>query len=781
MGFFKSLGKAFGLVDDVTIEQFDVNNTKIFPEAPDSSNSGVVFNAIMEGEDIVESILFFSAFFSVRANVNQAIHRIEDSTTLTAPSLFGDFTYFNHALVGQTLSDKHNQDCTITKGYLDLVTDIDWVLYWLSKNRYLQLPSRLMPHDTPGVYDWVLDISTIVVDPITSEYTVSVTKDLVTEVLPYSIPAKPTTDSYVVTYYLDSDPTNHSMFVYAYGDGKYPALDNVTESEVGLEAKRYVLPALPLRLNSVNYNTTPSTKSEEIDSIFDSLGINANDILDGIMTDPNVVGHEDVVDHVYYQFGISMWDLTPAGLKYLYTFFQDRYAVQRVTNEIYSLAQTNDHAYNTIRVENGDYAFVFSHAYITYTIYSLAEVDADPQSTINGVYYSDASKFDSNGDLVHPYFASTGNGNFNVGYTAENSAEIDLFLAGNGIPSGESPDPVNADRLQVTRKFNYNEETLVPYKVYEDVAGVLTEVVTVDEVVIDNQQMTYYQITASGLYAYTVQAPKAAFRVKDTQSGVAKLVNFSLADKSDILVPLILDRDLTNNSLTDINTHDVAQLIFTGSYASIYVAEHRVEEVWDIGFIIDIITVVTLVYGGLNSATTFDAWLKKQLTTEALKKFAIQYLIKRVVLEIAKKISPEMALVAAVYLTHTYGTGKGLDYADLKFIDAAELFKDMADMMSNIIEVVVAEGAEEYEKEHQAALEGHNKAMELLADTRKSLGLDDNDEAINLLTVALRSEISPMFADAYLDLNTFGKYELNFIDHEYSYKIEQAVTPDLYA
>ena len=103
------------------------------------------------------------------------------------------------------------------------------------------------------------------------------------EVTSFTIPPKPTGLHYVATFHKDSAPTIPLLFVYKVGDGTYTDLDEPNQDFGGDGSGSLdILPAIPLRINNTNFNATATTKSGQITTLTDKIGLNAPDLISSV-------------------------------------------------------------------------------------------------------------------------------------------------------------------------------------------------------------------------------------------------------------------------------------------------------------------------------------------------------------------------------------------------------------------------------------------------------------------------------------------------------------------
>jgi hypothetical protein len=431
-------------------------------------------------------------------------------------------------------------------------------------------------------------------------YTITVYNDAGVEVvLPYTVPSRPTGMHYISYYYANSAPARQYIFVYQVGTGTYPDLDD-PENPINIDATvLQCMPAIPLRISNDNYTTFPAAKQQQIEDLCKLVSLDAEAVLDSILDDPDVDPGD--LDHIYINFGVRMWDTSQAGMGYLFKIFLNLYPAQGVTKGLYDAAPaSDDKPVNNVIVTTDDYKFLFQFNYVTYEHFTVTEIDADSGSVENGIYYSDMSRF-SGGDLVSPYYVSSGKGTYNVGYKADTLAEVALFLAGSGVVNPGTTTGEATNWMQVTARMRYtltlNDPDgsvssllyLTPDLVYENASGTLQIVPGASEETTSGQSITYYYCDVSGLDAYTVAGPIGALKVVDGDTGNFRMVKFNLGAPDDLMVPFIY------NFVDELSNREMTQLFLAGTHASIYIAHFEIIETSGFGSLLMIVFIIILI------------------------------------------------------------------------------------------------------------------------------------------------------------------------------------------
>lgn len=653
-----------GFSSGQTIEYFEVRNIPLFEDADDGNPLlNVIRRSILTNTDLASDLIYASAFRTLKGNMRTFMQFIENGNYFESfPNIDSYITYIEVIEVADALGTLEGEACTPENTYLRALTEADWVKYWMQENKSYNVgTNEFVATDVPLVTDpattsssfsnnttvstdiqlaiddeiatsdsvvgmeqtWEIDLGNITYNEGDDDYTLSVYNSLNEyAVPPYDVPSRPTQLHYVCFYTVDSNPTVTKLFIYRVGEGTYPNLDNPENAiNIANETLR-VTPAIPLRIDNQNYDAAFSaTKAEQIEELCKLISVDAEAVIDSIMNDPDAVPGN--IDHVYINFGVRMWDTTQVGMQYLYTFFENLFPAQGITQGDYDGTPSGDtKPVNNVIVTAGDYKYLFQFNYITYDYFTLAEIDADSGSIENGIYYSDMSRFNSDGDLVYPYYISSGKGTYNVGYKASTLDEVQDFLDGVGVVNPGTTTGEATNWMQVTERMSYNNPSpvlldadggtsdlifLTPDLIYKNNgSGVLQHVNSASEETTSGQSITYYRASPSGLDAYTVAAPIASLRVEDAESSVFKMVKFGLGARDDLMVPFMYE------FVEDLSNEKVTRLFLASAHISIYLARYEVIKQSGFGFLfmiilIIIIIVVIVVTAGAATPAAFGA------------------------------------------------------------------------------------------------------------------------------------------------------------------------------
>lgn len=810
-----------------TIEYFAVENIPLFEDLKKRDPfKEAVLSAIIKDEDLPTEILYNTVFNSLKATVGKFISHIEQERYFDGfPSIVSRITYIDYEEIDAVLTSLTGVPCTPETSRLGSLSTTAWIQYWLQENRDYDVGENKLIGDFSTVtvdansYSdtvdisypdtdeilieikdnfstsediladtrWSVDFSSVDYDSDLEQYEVEIYND-VGSITTIIVPKKPINMHYTVYYYKDSNPNRIFIFIYLVGSGTYPILDD-PQDPINEDPINYkVFPAIPLRISNTNFTDFTETKKDSIKDTLKILNLDGEQILDSILNEPGA--DPGVIDNIFVNFGVRMWDTSQEGMEYLYKMFQNLYGTQSVTKGSYEATPVNDEKpYNRIEVSTSDYDYIFQFSYITNKFTPLSEIDANTGSIENGIYYSDMSRFNSNNKLAYNYFVSSGKGTYNVGYKASTLAEVDLFMNGNGIvnPGDTSEEAVNwlqvTERLSHTRELreangDISEDTFLdPSLIYENKAGILTKVESAEEETTRGQSITYYECTPEGLNAYTVNAPLAALKVIDGDTGVFKFVRFNLANKKDLIVPLIYA------FISTMSVSALSKLFITGAHVSIYLAKYEV--IKQRGFnllklvvIIAVIVVVTVATCGTGTAAAvaflqsipvvfacsgaagLAVFLGSQLFVLLVKYVAVNLILKYAISAVAKD-NRELAMVLAVAATlaigvHSYKSGAS------NITTTGKAFATGSDLISTVNTVYAENELKEINKLWNEYLKEYTDKMNVLADIQKDMLKTPNGKAMNLINLHTRvitnNVMSPEMYHAYYD----NMVELNF-------------------
>jgi hypothetical protein len=249
-------------------------------------------------------------------------------------------------------------------------------------------------------------------------------------------------------------------------------------------------------------------------------------------------------------------------------------------------------------------------------------------------------------------------------------------------------------------------------------------------------------------------------RVVDAATGVFKMVKFNIANQNDLMVPFSYDlvKDLPNSH--------VSSLFMASAHISLYVAHYEIIEISFWAKLLKIIAVVLFII----AIVTFNPATFK-LDMAFIKKMVTQMIIKKIVVHIASKISPELAFIVGVALQVRWGLAKDMNFDALTFLDFAKLFAGFADILSTVVLVIVEQDLGAIEREKTEGLAKYNAGIEDISEIRKDLRLDANGEYIPWINESVRGTINPMDCSRYLALSVTNFNQIGFADFDYDQKI----------
>lgn len=812
------IAKLLGFEDQI-VEQFDVLNQPLF-DAPDrSSIKNAIEQAIVTNEDIPANILY-SQVFGGKKNVRNFVKHIDDGKYFEGfPQIKANIMFVDYDEVVAVLNTIQGTPCTISKAFLGTLFVVPWIKYWLQENKGYNLTDNTITYNgaiynvdaNNSIYNSATDeyslqfsnpkyttnVTTTYVgthysvdiddrmfmshdvvndnyDDSTLEYALDIsTTSAITPT--YNVPTKATGLHYIVTYAKDSDPLENIYFIYKSGAGTYTNLDNPTLDFGDPTSENIgILPAVPLRINNQNFDVAfTSTKADQIRDTVKVLGIDADDVITAVMedvADAGITDYDNKVDHVFLSFGVRVWDTSQIGMNYLFRFCSSLYGNQGVTEAVYNASPaTDDKPYNTIVTTSSEYKSAFRFAYVTFTHYTLAEVNATPGSEINNIYYTDSSKFDSSNNIISTYYVSTGTAKYAVGYLCDNTSDVSAFIA--GTLAQEATYVADAsDLMQPTVRISYNstildsdgttssDTVLKPDLVYKNDAGTLRKILRIGESVTATQNFTYYQCVTNGLNAYTIKAPIGLLRVVDAATTKFKMVKFNLANQGDLMFPF--SYDLVKHLP---NTH-VSSLFLASAHTSIYVAHYEVIEIsfWTkLLAVIIIVIAVYLLYVSWGTSKSTSAWLMKM----ALQ-MVVYYLVKEIILYIAKAISPELAMIIAIALAVYFGDAESLN-------GLLQMFGTAADLISSVITQENKYDLEAIGKDRDNYAQQYLDLVNPIRDLNESIFRSADGAALALISIDTVASINPVLPEVYYMYN-LGKYDLQFDQIDAGGMYEQA-------
>ena len=264
---------------------------------------------------------------------------------------------------------------------------------------------------------------------------------------------------------------------------------------------------------------------------------------------------------------------------------------------------------------------------------------------------------------------------------------------------------------------------------------------------------TYYQNVVNGMNAYTVHSPKTMLRVVDTETSKFKMVTFDLTSATGLMIPFSYEviKDLPNDT--------VSSLFIASAHLSIYVADVQVIQIPWWAKILKIVQVLLFLF-----AIITGQFSTAQAIAAMIKQIVVQLIIKKVIITVARKISPELAFALGVALMLLSPRGQKIDFNAISFNDVVYLLSNTANLISDIVLVItedVADSLAEEQKEIDAAEKAANELLKEYEDA-----IDTNS-----LVKSYRTNLLPMMADTYYDY--FSNFQtLATEEYEYDNKFD---------
>ena len=273
------------------VEYFEVRNYPLFEDV-DRRNpiKSSIMQSVIGNRDVGSNLIYHLVFRSLKANIQEFTSFIdqgnyfENFPDLDSYILVVDYDELTAAL--QTLT---GVACTVETAYLRALSKSDWVKYWLQENRNYNPTSHALgdisnvvvnavanssnttvnqvltdwdiqisdsfnfAEDATADARWFVDLDNITYNTSTDDYTLNLYTGALTRTLANEVPTKPVGSHVYSFYYLDSNPTQTKVFIYKLGTGTYTNLDDIEPNQSISSSVLKTLPAVPLRVNNVNY------------------------------------------------------------------------------------------------------------------------------------------------------------------------------------------------------------------------------------------------------------------------------------------------------------------------------------------------------------------------------------------------------------------------------------------------------------------------------------------------------------------------------------------------
>ena len=264
---------------------------------------------------------------------------------------------------------------------------------------------------------------------------------------------------------------------------------------------------------------------------------------------------------------------------------------------------------------------------------------------------------------------------------------------------------------------------------------------------------TYYQNVVNGMNTYTVHSPKSMLRVIDAQTSKFKMVNFDLTDPTGLMIPFSYEviKNLPNDH--------VSSLFVASAHISLYVADVQIIEQPAWAGLLKIVQVVLFLMAIISGQ-----FAAAQAIAAMIKQIVINLVIEKIIITIAKEVSPELAFAVAIFIGYTVSGGKGINFR--AFEDVATLIGNTADLISTVIETTVEGLQEDLTLEWNAEKERQESLEDQLAELNEEYSPNTIRHLNNLINVNMQSTINPMMPTEYLAYyNNF--HVLGFEDYNY--------------
>lgn len=260
------------------------------------------------------------------------------------------------------------------------------------------------------------------------------------------------------------------------------------------------------------------------------------------------------------------------------------------------------------------------------------------------------------------------------------------------------------------------------------------------------QEITYYQIVANGLNAYTLKAPKSMLRVVDAQTSNFKMINFNLANINDLMIPFSYEM------VKDLPNAHVSSLFLASAHISIYVADVQVIELPIWAKLLKIVQVVLFVMALLGAVGI------REVMTEIIKEVLKNYIMKQI-MQALLKYNPKLALIVAVAYVYIAG-GKSLtELFNGPVLDLVEFLSDIANQLGNSMTAYADDENENLTAEEKKQKVLNDKQMNALLEVQESMLVDSNGNALALIGISVTSTVNPVSAEQYYS-NTVENYNL---------------------
>ena len=310
------------------IEYYEVHNFPLFTNKDlNITLVDTVVNSVRNNTSLISDLIFALSFAELKGDIRKFMQHIEDGDYFEGfPSLESYILIVDYDELTAALATLNGVPCTpeqsmgvdySTTSTSPITPAADTVTVTPSLNHFdIDITSETATSDAVAADErWQVDFTNIVYNAVPDNYTVQVYNDVdIVRTLPYTIPSKPLGLYYISFYYRDSAPSRQYLFVYEVGEGTYSDLDTV-ENPIDIDGSSLqAMNAIPLRISNSDYSTFGATKAAQIEELCEIVHIDAEGLLDRIMSEPGA--NPGDIDNIYVTFGVRMWDTSQTGMSY---------------------------------------------------------------------------------------------------------------------------------------------------------------------------------------------------------------------------------------------------------------------------------------------------------------------------------------------------------------------------------------------------------------------------------------------------------------------------------
>ncbi len=805
-----------GLFEE-TIKTFRVYNQPLFAFPDTSDMSGAILCSILRNEDMATHMQ--RAMFSNMnmGHLRRFNKRLDDEELYSPgyPDVGISLGLETNSDIQDAVDDVYGRSMDIWYARAGTFTPFDWITHELSNSTsqtdftYILTSSvtEITPHyvlmaSAHGGNIGEIQNALFGFDGtanVVIEYTDAL-DEVVTETFSTNIGPISTTESHYIvgvgyTDYVAGSVSDSLFDIWAYdvSDGTYPDLalpDFHFGSTVG---QTECFPPVPVRVKNVNFtDPTSGLDEDEIIKLLDKFGIKPDLLIDELEDDTSV--DMDLMDNIFINFGVRVWDESEAGRQYLYTFFALvlEYLVETSSaDDEIECTHSSDTYVNedpddpddpdeyikapachsiTVNTEETNFEFFFST--IRNTFYTMAEVEAD--SDLSLIYYSDSGTFhSSSGEFLRP-----------AGYRGMNTDDVDNWLDPNKegvkshrtIPTGD----LGWDNLkpQVTIK-NWSGTIydatgtvlpagtdMIPEYVYTKyLLGIR---IIRPEPIVGVREVTYYAVVPDvGIDAITVYGMGAQVLVQDTEfPDEQRFVKLATNRTNALTVPFMFG--IVENVYDDGQMHDKVDALVSSMHVSIYVADiTTVETPWWVVLIKVMVFViaVVLIYFQITSPAgiaLIGALTTSEVVLMAVAIYTIIYVISTAIYSITAG-NPWLQLGIALVMV-AYGLYSG---PSVLLMSITDILLNILNIINTVIKTITSFNIEAQKDEFNLIEDTYIEELNDLRMLQAREGIGEySDVTVEALYGETEIEFVPIDPEAY-----FEKYdnvnEMGFIFYKY--------------